>query len=180
MLEVPKCPDALELPVERSWNGRDELPALAGALRLTRTRGFLVVEACFPRREGARIPDRAPGSRVGDLYTYDVAECFLAGDDGRYLEIEIGPGGHFLVLSFESRRRRSEEHETLALDVCDAGDAWHWRQSLRVPEALLPARLRALNAFAIFGELHLAYAPLPGEAPDFHQPAAFPRARWAD
>jgi hypothetical protein len=43
--------------------------------------------------------------------------------------------------------------------------------------ALVPPELSALDAFVIAGGSHLAHAPVPGPAPDFHQPGAFPRAR---
>jgi len=106
-----------------------------------------------------------------------VIECFLAGAGGRYLEVELGAGGHFLVLSFSAPRVRSDAHESLSLPVDFTSDARGWRSRVRLPRALVPPGLSALNAFVIAGGAHLAYAPLPGSAPDFHQPARFPDAR---
>ena len=117
------------------------------------------------------------GTRVPDLWEYDVVECFLAGADGRYLEVELGAGGHFLVLSFSAPRRRSDGHEGLSLRIDYESDAQAWRVCARLPWPLVPPDLVALNAFVIASGEHLAYAPLPGSAPDFHQPAEFPRAR---
>ena len=51
-----------------------------------------------------------------------------------------------------------------------------WRSRLCIPWSAVPCGLRALNAFAIAGDAHLACHPLPGDAPDFHQPGSFPAA----
>jgi hypothetical protein len=105
-----------------------------------------------------------------------VVECFLVGAGGRYLEVELGAGGHFLVLSFAAPRVCSDSHESLrpALEFTRGVTGWHAR--LVLDWALIPADLEALDAFVIAGGAHLAWAPLPGGAPDFHQPARFPRA----
>ena len=57
-----------------------------------------------------------------------VAPVEIVGEAGDYLEIELGAGGHFLLLSFEGPRRRADAHETLALDVqwhVEAGTSTH-------------------------------------------------------
>ena len=48
------------------------------------------------------MPDAPRGARVANLWEYDVVECFLVGPDGRYLELELGAGGHFLALLFDA------------------------------------------------------------------------------
>lgn len=131
----------------------------------------------MPDPDPARVPAAPPGSRVDDLWHYDVAECFLVGEGGRYLEVEVGPGGHFLLLSFDAPRRRCDEHVGLAPPVEARIGAGGWRAAIEIPRAIVPAGLRALNAFVCARGRLLAHHPLPGEPPDFHQPERFPAAR---
>jgi len=114
---------------------------------------------------------------VANLWEYDVVECFLVGAGGRYLEVELGAGGHFLVLSFSAPRVRCDSLEGLAPALDFRSDAAGWRARIELDRSLVPADITALNAFVIAGSAHLAYGALPGSAPDFHQPARFPDAR---
>jgi hypothetical protein len=180
-LVIPRAPDVLSLSIDRHWNGSASLdPRLRGELRLCTRTGGLVVEARLPHQEPARIPGAPAGSRVANLWEYDVVECFLAGADGRYVEIELGAGGHFLVLEFSAPRRLADDHARLAPALDFAHLATGWRSTLVLPWRLVPGDLRALGAFAIAGEAFLSAHPLPGEVPDFHQPGAYPRVRLAE
>jgi hypothetical protein len=123
------------------------------------------------------VPGAPRGSRVADLWHYDVVECFLLGAGGRYLEIELGARGHFLVLSFHGPRARSDAHDGFAPHVEHRSDPGGWQTALVAPWALVPPGLHALGAFVAARGCHLSYAPLPGEAPDFHQPQAWSAAR---
>jgi hypothetical protein len=180
LLVIPCAPEELHLAIDRHWNGapsRD--PRLRGELRLcARTEG-LVVEARLPHQEPARIPSAPAGSRVANLWEYDVVECFLVGAGGGYVEVELGAGGHFLVLEFSAPRRLADEHAALGPSLEFASLAAGWRSRLVLPWSLVPGELCALGAFAIAGGAFLAARPLPGAVPDFHQPAAYPRARLA-
>jgi hypothetical protein len=177
-LVIPRAPATLRIAIERHWNGapaRD--PRLRGELRLAARRSGLAVEAALPHQEPARIPAAPAGSRVANLWEYDVVECFLVGADGGYLEVELGAGGHFLVLGFSAPRRLADAHEDLAPALAFARSERGWRSTLVLPWTLVPRQLVALGAFAIAGGAFLAAHPLPGAAPDFHQPGAYPRAR---
>jgi hypothetical protein len=179
-LVIPRAPETLRIAIECHWNGapaRD--PRLHGELRLSARPEGLAVEAALPHQAPARIPAAPAGSRVANLWEYDVVECFLVGADGGYLEVELGAGGHFLVLGFSAPRRLVDAHEQLAPALEFARDAAGWRSTLVLPWTLVPGELVALGAFAIAGGAFLAAHPLPGPAPDFHQPGAYPRARLA-
>lgn len=132
----------------------------------------LRVEAPF---HGDPPPLGPPGSRPG-LWEYEVVELFLVGQDEQYLEIEIGPHGHHLVLEFHGYRHVKRDGLPLALEVQREGN--RWRATAGFPVAWLPSGLLAANAFAIHGEgparRFLAASALPGAAPDFHQIARFP------
>jgi len=180
MLVIPNAPARLRLPIEQHWNGtRCPDPLRRGVLSLALAAGVLEIDASFARQLPARLPSAPRGSRVANLWEYDVIECFLVGAGGRYLEIELGAAGHFLVLEFDAPRRCVNEHAALAPPLSFREDAERWHASLRLPFALVPAGLVALNAFAIAGGSFLAHHPVPGAEPDFHQPHAFPRAALA-
>jgi hypothetical protein len=174
---IPRAPGRLVLPVERYWDGAPCSHAhLHGTVELAGSERGLELAASLPHQPAPRIPTAPRGARVANLWEYDVVECFLVGAGGRYLEVELGAGGHFLVLSFSAPRVRSDSHEALRPALDFASDAQRWRARITLDRALVPERLEALNAFVIAGGAHLAYAALPGSAPDFHQPARFPRA----
>lgn len=127
-----------------------------------------------------RVPRGPAGRRVEDLWHYDVAECFVVGQGGHYLEVELGAGGHFLVLSFDAPRQRSDAHEDLEPELrWERGDGG-WSASILLPWAIVPRGVCGLNAFVCARGRHLAYHALPGDPPDFHQPARFPRAELAE
>ena len=177
MLELPRAPQRLRLPVESGWDGSTEPAAPRGVVELSAVDGGLFVRVTLEQGLPPREPPEPRGTRIDRLWEYDVAECFLVGDDGHYFELELGAGGHFLALSFSAPRHRSHGHEGLALDVRAERSERVWRAETVVPRELLPSKLCAVNAFAIAAGHHLAYQKVPGTSPDFHQPAAFPALR---
>lgn len=180
MLTIPCAPARLRLPIERLWNGAACDVPLHAALELQLVGAELEVRMELRQPGPPRVPDAPPGTRVAGLWEYDVVECFLGGAGGRYLEIELGAGGHFLVLSFRARRILSDAHERLAPRVRHGAGSGGARWAvLRLPRTLLPEGLRAGNAFAIAGGRFLAWHPVPGAAPDFHQPSRWPALRLA-
>ena len=162
------------LDIQRLWDGPTAPPALHSALHLEVIDAGLHVTTEAPTQPEPRLPDAMPGCRVADLWRYDVVELFLAGAS-TYLEIELGPEGRFLALSFDGPRQLRDEHTGWrpAPRWGQAGDRW-WA-SLTVPHAMIPPDLVALNGYAILSGIHLAWRPLPGPKPDFHQPTRFPR-----
>ena len=124
---------------------------------------------------GDPAPPGPPGRRPG-LWEFEVVELFLVGSGGRYLELEVGPHGHFLALELEGIRRLSRD-DVLPAWECRIAEG-RWRGELRIGLDRLPVGVDRWNAFAIHGEgkerRYLAAHPLPGEAPDFHQPERFP------
>jgi hypothetical protein len=150
---------------------------LHGEVGLSLQPGGLEIQASLPHQETPRVPGQPTRTRVADLYEYDVVECFLVGEGGRYVEVELGAGGHFLVLSFDAPRVLADAHEDLDPTLHFETGTHRWRSTLLLPAQLLPPRVCAANAFVIAGGHFLAWHPLPGPGadPDFHQPARFPR-----
>lgn len=116
-------------------------------------------------------PPPAPPGRCDALWNHEVVELFVLGRDERYLELELGPHGHWLALHLEGRRRIVASELALDYHVRRDGDRWHGRA--RFERALLPPDPRAANAYAIHGtgeaRRHLAWQPVPGDVPDFHR-----------
>jgi hypothetical protein len=178
MIHIPHHPQELHLRIDRLWDGStcpdDRLWA---NLFVSQTKEGICVRAQGPMLHEQKIPDAPMGSRVEGLWDYDVIELFLVGPGHQYLEIELGAGGHFLVLRFDSIRRRSDSFESFVpiLRFEKTGTKL-WHSSLTIPWYIIPENLRAMNAFAIMAGQFLAYSSVPGEEPDYHQPDRYPSA----
>jgi hypothetical protein len=176
--EVPRTPGHLELAIERRWDGslprRSELRAQA---RLSATADGLGVEVGMPHQRPVRLPDAPSGARVDGLWEFDVVECFFVAADGRYLELELGAGGHYLALAFSAPRQRSGDFADTRLEIDWRRDADAWCARCVLPRSWLPQPIVRANAFAIGGGEFLAHQPTGGERPDFHRPERFPAIR---
>lgn len=178
MLLIPKAQGELSLHIDRLWDGSpctdDRLWA---DVFIAHTKEGLLIRAQAPMLHEQKIPDAPMGSRVDGLWEYDVVELFFVGPGHQYLEIELGAGGHFLILGFDSIRHRSDDYESFAPILrFEKTNEKTWKSSVTIPWKLVPENLRALNAFAIMAGQFLAYSPVPGEQPDYHQPDRYPSA----
>lgn len=122
------------------------------------------------------VPPAGPPGPTPGLWAFEVVELFVAGPGQDYLEIELGPHGHHLVLWLEGVRNPVRERLPLELAVERSGA--RWRAVARTgPQVTLPDAPWRLNAYAIHGgpetRRWLACAPVPGERPDFHRPDRF-------
>ena len=125
-------------------------------------------------------PPSAPPGHTDKLWEHEVVELFLAGTGSDYLEVELGPHGHHLVLRL--RDVRQERCREPALDVRTAQAQGWWAAETDLPAAWLPSGpLRGL-ACHVYGAAPRVFAvssALAGDVPDFHQPSAFPALDWA-
>jgi hypothetical protein len=119
------------------------------------------------------------------LWEYEVVELFIAGHNGEYVELELGPHGHSLLLRFAGVRQRARTGVPPTTThlwgrVDGVVPAW-WAEAV-IPAAWLPPQPWRANAFAIHGNAdqrrYLLAHRLPGVQPDFHQPQLFPA--WPD
>ena len=168
------------LQVCRQWGGRALAEEAFRSLSLI-LRGELAILSVDAPYAGDPPPSAPPGHCFG-LWDFEVVELFIASEarPERYVELEVGPHGHFLALSFEGVRA-PDVHQ---LSVSDAvsyrseiqGKRWSVRLSF--PQRWLPPMPWLGCAFAIEGvgreRRYLLSSPLSGETPDFHQPALFP------
>lgn len=171
------------LRVDRLWSGQQLAPEQHADLRLAAAGDELLLTVDAPYH-GEPPPPGAPGPTPG-LWDYEVVELFVAGagaanegpaDQVEYLEVELSPHGHHLVLRLAGVRRVVEAG--LPLDFRASIDGGRWRGSARLPRAWLPPPPHRAAAFAVHGEgaarRYLASVTLPGDRPDFHQPHRFP------
>lgn len=63
---------------------------------------------------------------------------FFANDRGHYLEVEVGPHGHWLCLLHSSYRKCFNKGESLELEVQNQIIASEWHSQFEIPLAYLP------------------------------------------
>lgn len=167
------------LSISQTWDGTPLEDCERSTVELTGVAGGWLVEvdAAFH----GDPPPPAPRGELDGLWRFEVIELFVAeaaavGDHVEYTEIELSPHGHHLILRFAGVRRRVERLQPDAVSCRIQADRWLGR--IELPFEALPLKPWRGNAFAIHGPAHkrryLAATPLPGEAPDFHQPSRFP------
>lgn len=179
-LIIPHHPQSLSLHVRQLWNGNvcpDE--RVWADVTLASQSDGLAVHAEAPVLHDQLIPQDTPmGTRVEGLWNFDVVELFLVGPGHRYFELELGAGGHFLALSFDCIRHRSDDHLSwIPLIQYHKTPEKTWVAHLVIPWSMIPENVRALNVFVYAAGQYLAMSQLPGSSPDFHQPDHFPSAR---
>ncbi len=163
----------MKLHICQTWDGR-MIPAEAAAwLEVSAHQNDLVIRVDAPFHDDPPPPG-APGS-TDALWLYEVVELFLLGNASHYLEIELGPHGHYLVLQLEGVRHITRSHLPLMYTTERYGN--RWRGHARLPLPYLPEGVDRANAYAICGtgaqRQYLAAYPVPGDKPDFHRLVAF-------
>lgn len=162
---------AVHIVIERLWDGSAAAPAERITLDLRVVFGDLelVVDAPF---HGDPAPDASPGSTPG-LWNYEVVELFLHAGDDRYLELELGPHGHWLALRLHGVRTVVDPAVPLEF-AAEPPTNSRWRGRAVLPRPQLPAGLARWNAHAIHGQgdarRYLSALPAGGARPDFHRP----------
>ncbi len=154
--------------IEQTWDGQAASPEERTRITLGKSDGYLNVSLQTKHwRDPA--PALPPGS-TPKLWEHEVVEVFLLGSQERYLELEFGPYGHYLVLQLQGRRNLVEQGMQLTYQAEIVGDQWQAKVS--VPAHLLPEGLCQFNAYAIHGQgparRYLALYPPMGAQPDFH------------
>jgi hypothetical protein len=183
--ESPLAWGELDLPVlgmTSDWHGRALDPPLGFAVAADHSNLWFVAT-----REAPAIcrPGSEPGAFTEGLWEWDVAELFLADPaSGAYLEFNLAPNGAWWAAKFTAPRVRAGAQP----DFQGAVSA-HWEEisdsawcaAIRVPLGFLENAVgfgpqTTANATAILNSPHQTFhsaAKLPGEEPDFHQPARF-------
>lgn len=175
-----------ELVVDQHWDGTPVAPSSQATLTLLDRPGHgLDVQVDAPRFHDPLPP--APPGRLDGLWAYEVVELFLLGEDERYLEVEVGPGGHHLALAFAGQRVRVDDDVPIQVirtddPSTDGTRADRWTARFVIAEANLPPGWREggrrCNAYTIHGapdaRCYAVAHVLGTQQPDFHAIAAFP------
>lgn len=180
MVITPRLKESLlsastsRIVINATWNG-EQLPT-AQHVFLTYDESDpkdLLLEIDAPYHGDA--PPECPAGSTWALWEHEVVELFLVSPSGPYLELEFGPHGHYLALWLEAPRQISKKHLQLNYTARIEGERWFGRA--RIPKHIVPTEIDRWNAFSISGpsseRQYLSWDPLPGEAPDFHQPHTF-------
>lgn len=120
-------------------------------------------------------PPHPPGS-TPRLWEHEVVELFILGEDARYLEMEFGPHGHYLLLDLHGERQLVEQAMPCTYEAHIEGA--RWRGHATIDRALLPPAPSHFNLYAIHHlraetrRRHLALAHDAAQ-PDFHKLSCF-------
>jgi len=166
----------MELVIARRWSGEAVAPHARVALAITGDWLEVRVDA---RLVGDPAPAGPPRALVG-LWEHEVVELFVAGaphdDAAPYVELELGPHGHWLAWSFSGYRARAGDVALAAPPEVTRNED-RWCAVARLPLAALPALPWRVNAFVIHGppgaREHLVATALGGARPDFHRVADY-------
>ncbi len=163
---------SIPFTVGHSWDG---LSRGDGAIvKLTFGLERLAIEVDAPFFDDPPPPSLPGPTGTDRLWEHEVVEVFLAGDDERYLEVELGPHGHQLVLDLHGPRRIKEQGMAIEFRAIIQDARWCGRAL--IPSPMLPSGLATLNVCSIRGvgrRQHCAWKPVGGEVPDFHRLEAF-------
>ncbi len=168
----------MRLSIAHTWNGDPLEMEEMVHVRIKPEEGredLLRIEVDAPSH-GDPPPVHPPGS-TPKLWEHEVVEVFVLGPDDHYLEIELGPHGHHLVL--ELRGVRQVVRQGMPVDYAVTEGLWQgrWKGVALIPRTWLPKGPHRLNAYAIHGvgaaRRYLSWAPAGGEAPDFHRLDSF-------
>lgn len=167
-------PGGVVLAIGRAWGGALLPRPGRTELRLSWEPAALRVDVDAPY--AGDPPPAVPPGPTERLWEHEVVELFVVRPDSSYVELELSPHGNHLLLELTGVRQVSRQG--LPVDFSARIDGARWRGTARIDRALLPERPARAAAFRCWGPAdarrYELTAPLPGDVPDFHQPALFP------
>ena len=169
-----------ELAIAHDFRGQRLPESRSALLRLRREGDELCIEVVSPY-----FGDPAPTTPVGPsdrLWEHEVCEVFIADAAEHYLEIELSPHGHHLVLELNGVRKVVRAQLPIAYSArieppAAPGQLGRFVGQARVPWEYLPRPALRVNAFAIHGpaaqRCYHAHSAPGGDVADFHQLSSF-------
>ncbi|OXA41789.1 UPF0462 protein C4orf33 homolog isoform X2 [Folsomia candida] len=176
-------PGGLNFTISKTWDGGVPSDHSEIHIKLTlqgeEDAQTLLIQVDAPFFNDPQPPaSLSPPGSTPQLWDYEVVELFFLGDEDKYLEVELGPRGHYLVLQLHGVRNIIREHLPLDRYVTEVrGTRWFGEAS--VPLAYFPHNVHSTNMYAIHkSDPHRVYMALspavdnskcPHSSPDFHR-----------
>jgi hypothetical protein len=167
---------AVALVIGREWGGRVVAREERAELRVSWEPEHLRIDVNAPY-----VGDPAPVGAVGPtdgLWEHEVVELFAVFADGSYVELELSPHGHHLLLTLSGVRQVTARGLPVEWAPSIDHTAGRYTGTARIPRTLFPSHPKWGNAFRIAGvgeaRRYFLMGSLPGDRPDFHQVTAFP------
>lgn len=142
---------------------------------------------CIMKVEGPYFNSPAapqgPAGAFDKLWDYEVAEAFFLNDKNQYLEVELGPHGHHLLLMLTGPRKAVKDKLPLTYSAKISGD--RWTGEAHIPKSYFPPSVTKFNAYAIHGDgenriYESLYPAKDVPAPDFHRLEFFQAITMSD
>ncbi|ODM98370.1 hypothetical protein Ocin01_08317 [Orchesella cincta] len=143
--------------ISTTWDG--DKPADNAEIQLTFKKPLesegagLVIEVDAPFYNDPIVPQTLPIASTDKLWNYEVVEAFfLSESEGKYLEIELAPKGHYLLLQLDTKQNvlnyslPLENYKATSLTKNGVG-SWHGRAV--IPLEYFPTNVNKFNAYAI-------------------------------
>ncbi len=164
----------MRLTIDKQWDGGVAQDFEHVTVRLRDEGNGLRVRINGPWHRDAAPPGE-PGP-TDQLWLHEVVELFIGGPGTDYTEFEVGPYGHYLLLTLSDVRELSAK--LLPAEVTVSRDRRGFEARVWISAEHLPDKPWRVNACAIYGKQgpdrrYLSAVALPGDVPDFHQPDAF-------
>ncbi|XP_075055968.1 UPF0462 protein C4orf33 homolog isoform X2 [Mixophyes fleayi] len=167
----------MEFKIEHEWNSTP-ISHDPVTICLKPARGGLQMDVTAPFFDDPPAPPGAAGEPFHGLWDYEVVEAFFLNvEKEQYLEVELGPHGHHLVLLLSQRRNIWKACLPLSFEASTTEVTW--RGSALLPWEYFPPSVDHFNAYAIHGSgskrTYEALYPVPekevqaGQKPDFHR-----------
>lgn len=93
-----------------------------------------------------------PTKMIGEffnLWDYEVVEVFFLNDEGKYLELEFGPHGHFISLLLKGPQEVINKGLIFSYNSEILNN--RWQGEANIPELFFPKKTTKMNAYAIHG-----------------------------
>ena len=163
------------LEVRQTWDGHPIKTTERATICFHANDTHLVVEVEAPFYDDPTHAD--PAGSLWKLWEWEVVELFVATTSATYTEIELGPHGHYLLLTLKGERHIVSHGHRIHYEVGHHGG--RWQGNALIPLTLIPNRPWRVNAYAVHGcgaqRRYLAAEPVPGVRPNYHQLQYF---RW--
>lgn len=123
------------------------------------------------------------------LHNYEVVEIFIAScfndeslSENPYLEIQVGPHGHYMVVSFDRQQHWETQNASITLETLPETkidrQLGRWFSEVSIPSYLLPEPICSFNLSEVTARWNVNFCAINGvgENRKYYSHASFPAA----